>query len=411
MAIYDRWYLTKRAPDGSRIRSTEYGCEKRWQVRYRDTNGKQRKRNFAKKEGKDPARHAAAFDAKITAELNAGTYIDPDAGQVTLRSRTELWRAGLTSDASTLETIDKRLHWITRAGIADNTMAELSKHPSMMQAWIKSMEPHLSAGAIRNVFGDARAIFNAAVDDGIIVRNPLNARSVRRPSVPKKKIVPWTLQQVEAAWAALPGRYAAIPVLVAGCGHRQGEAFGIAVEDVDFLGREVHIVRQVRIIRGRLVFSPPKGGKTRTVPLSEAVALRLSAHIAKHPPVEVELPWVEQGNPNAPPVKAWLLFTTARRNAIYKNSFNAPWRQARIAAGVKDSRENGLHVLRHTAASAWLAHLVDIRTVAEYLGHEDPGFTLRTYSHLMPNAADRARKAMDAFFEQSALDVPSDEAK
>ncbi len=55
-------------------------------------------------------------------------------------------------------------------------------------------------------------------------------------------------------------------------------------------------------------------------------------------------------------------------------------------------------MLRHTAASAWLGAGVDIRTVAEYLGHEDPGFTLRTYTHLMPDAADRARKAMDAFF-------------
>jgi len=48
--------------------------------------------------------------------------------------------------------------------------------------------------------------------------------------------------------------------------------------------------------------------------------------------------------------------------------------------------------------------------VAEYLGHTDPGFTLRTYTHLMPDAADRAREAMDVFFEAgagSALDVPS----
>ncbi|OPG11525.1 tyrosine-type recombinase/integrase [Microbispora sp. GKU 823] len=52
----------------------------------------------------------------------------------------------------------------------------------------------------------------------------------------------------------------------------------------------------------------------------------------------------------------------------------------------------------HTAASAWLSAGVDIRTVAEYLGHADPSFTLRTYTHLMPNAADRARKAMDTFF-------------
>jgi hypothetical protein len=58
---------------------------------------------------------------------------------------------------------------------------------------------------------------------------------------------------------------------------------------------------------------------------------------------------------------------------------------------------------------------VDIRTVAEFLGHNDPGFTLRTYTHLLPDAADRARKAMDAFFApslaeaSSALTVPSED--
>ncbi|GAB3892694.1 hypothetical protein GCM10027612_40670 [Microbispora bryophytorum subsp. camponoti] len=53
-----------------------------------------------------------------------------------------------------------------------------------------------------------------------------------------------------------------------------------------------------------------------------------------------------------------------------------------------------------------------IDTVAEYLGHADPCLTLRTYTHLMPNAADRARRAVDAFFTReptrpSALIVPS----
>jgi hypothetical protein len=30
-----------------------------------------------------------------------------------------------------------------------------------------------------------------------------------------------------------------------------------------------------------------------------------------------------------------------------------------------------------------------------YLGHADPGFTLRTYTHLMPAAEDRAWQAVD----------------
>jgi integrase len=35
------------------------------------------------------------------------------------------------------------------------------------------------------------------------------------------------------------------------------------------------------------------------------------------------------------------------------------------------------------------------KAVAEYLGHSDPGFTLRTYTHLLPSSEQRTRQAVD----------------
>jgi len=55
-----------------------------------------------------------------------------------------------------------------------------------------------------------------------------------------------------------------------------------------------------------------------------------------------------------------------------------------------------MHALRHHYASVLLDGGVSIRAVSEYLGHHDPGFTLRTYAHLMPESEDRARDAIDA---------------
>ncbi len=110
---------------------------------------------------------------------------------------------------------------------------------------------------------------------------------------------------------------------------RQGEVFALAVHDVDFLRRVVHVRRHVRMVLNR----------------------------------------------------------------NYVNSYL--WKPALKAASVPQTRENGFHALRHHFASVLLANGVDIRAMATYLGHSDPGFTHCVYTHLMPDTADRMRAAVD----------------
>ncbi|MEU9380779.1 DUF5959 family protein [Streptomyces sp. NPDC048279] len=58
------------------------------------------------------------------------------------------------------------------------------------------------------------------------------------------------------------------------------------------------------------------------------------------------------------------------------------------------AREHGMHALRHIYASGLLDAGESIKAVSEYLGHSDPGPTLKVYAHLMPSSRDRARKAI-----------------
>ncbi|MDT5036690.1 MAG: hypothetical protein QOE03_1875, partial [Micromonosporaceae bacterium] len=60
--------------------------------------------------------------------------------------------------------------------------------------------------------------------------------------------------------------------------------------------------------------------------------------------------------------------------------------------------ENGMHALRHFYASVLLDGGESIKALAAYLGHSDPGFTLRTYTHLMPSSEERTRRAVDRMF-------------
>ncbi|HEX3614512.1 MAG TPA: tyrosine-type recombinase/integrase [Sporichthyaceae bacterium] len=71
------------------------------------------------------------------------------------------------------------------------------------------------------------------------------------------------------------------------------------------------------------------------------------------------------------------------------------WKPALEAAGIEPTRANGMHALRHFYASTLLDAGESIKAVSEHLGHADAGFTLRTYTHLMPNSEERTKKAVD----------------
>lgn len=147
----------------------------------------------------------------------------------------------------------------------------------------------------------------------------------------------------------------------AGCGLRQGEVFGPAVEDVDFLGGVVHVVRQVELLqRHRPAFAPPKGGRKRDVPLPEPVAFALAAHPKRHPAVEITLPWKTL---DGPPVTASLVFTGPTGLALDRNFFNdRVGRPALRTADVETGRHDGTHALRHFYAAVLLDAGESIKT-------------------------------------------------
>ncbi|HVL97901.1 MAG TPA: tyrosine-type recombinase/integrase [Egibacteraceae bacterium] len=97
------------------------------------------------------------------------------------------------------------------------------------------------------------------------------------------------------------------------------------------------------------------------------------------------------------------VFVTREGGPLTRRHYNVNvWKPALVGAGVEPTRANGMHALRHHYASVLLDGGVSIRALAEYLGHADPGFTLRTYTHLMPSSEDRAREAVDAALSRLA---------
>jgi integrase len=380
-------------------RGARRGTGRRWRARYIDPDGRERSRSFDRKVD------AERFLAEIEHSKIVGSYRDPDAGRITLRKYAAGWVEGYPADSSRGEHIRRHLRLHILPGLGSVQLSHLEQRPSVVQQFFSGLP--MGDGGASQVAITLQTILNAAVDDGLIGRNPCKARSVRMPRQPKKKITPWTAAQIRTLRAGLPPQWQVVTDCGVGLGLRQGEIFGLAVDAVGFLQRRVRVVRQVKRVGGRLWFALPKGGKERDVPLPESVSLALAAHMEAYPPVEVTLPWNEPRNPkrHGKPVTAALLLS---RNGgpVLPSTFNTgSWIPARNAAGMTDG---GLHQLRHYYASALLAGGVDVKALSEYLGHHDPAITLRIYAHLMPSAEGRALRAIEAAFAEadSAGDGP-----
>ena len=107
--------------------------------------------------------------------------------------------------------------------------------PSTIQGWIRQLQQRgLAEIYRRTIFANVSGVFTAALDDERIRRNPCAARSVSRPRGEYPKITPWTSERVVAVREALGERYRLALSVGAGCGLRQGEAFGLSIDDIDF---------------------------------------------------------------------------------------------------------------------------------------------------------------------------------
>jgi len=344
--------------------------ETTWQARYRDEAGKQVTRRFSRKID------AQRWVDEVTAAVVSGQYIDPKAGQVTLRDFAEGWRKIQAHRPTTVLHVETTLRRHIYPSLGHRPLAEI--RPSEVQALVKKLADHLQPTTIRVVHRYLSSIFNAAVADRLIAVSP--SRGTRLPKAETRRLEPLATDVVRGLVDCVPPRYSALVVLAAGTGMRQGEVFGLTLDHVDFLRRRLVVDRQLVLLPDRAPYlAPPKtASSVRTIPLPEVVLTALAAHIAEFP----------SSDPRG------LIFTTDSGEGIRRTKFSAHvWRPAVRAAQAPAGTR--FHELRHYYASLLIRHGESVKTVQARLGHANAAETLDTYSHLWPDSDDRTRRAVD----------------
>ncbi|GAA3143291.1 hypothetical protein GCM10010466_37840 [Planomonospora alba] len=391
MTVYDRWHKSRPKPgeptckEHRRVPTNVHGTGERWQVRWRDDRGEQRKRNFTKKSD------AESFDAETKANIDKGVSLDMAAGRERVKDAAAKWRAHLLHRGSTSERMDRVFRLHVDPILGHLRMAQV--RPSHIRAWVKDRSQVLAPSTLGVVYSNLASFFAAAVADRVISVSP--CLGVRLPSAEERRQFIPTPEQVHILAESLPPRFAAVVYLAAGCGLRGGEVFGLELDQVDLKRREVDVSQQMVSVGGRSPYLGPPKTRTsmRTVELPEVVCAALAVHLKRFEPVEIEVD--DETDPRSPRRRtARLLFTTNMLLPVHRSTWAHIWAPAARAAGIP--KGTGLHVLRHYFATLLIHRGASVKTVQLALGHSTPTVTLNTYVGEWPEAQERTRALVDS---------------
>jgi len=348
-----------------------------YDVRFGDPDGRQRKRTFRKKGDAD------RFAATVEADKLRGNYVD-HSDRTTVVEYARSWAADRPHRPTTARRVSSLIEThIAGTKLGDRRLSAV--RPSEVQAWASDRAQVLAPGTMRSLLSLLRSIYASAVLDRLAASSPVVRVALPRHERPR--VVPLTVDQVQAVAGAMPARNKAMVITQAGLGLRIGELLALRVQDVDFLRRTARVEWQ--IVPKATERSDPKTPRSRrTIPLPQVVGDALAAHIAEFPPgADGTLFTSRNGTP-------------ARHDYYGSVIFKAAAKRAGLPEGTTS------HDLRHHYASVLLAAGESVVAVAERLGHENASLVLSTYGHLMPDSEERTRRAVDEAW--CAITVPSD---
>jgi integrase len=337
----------------------------RWCAKYKDARGSWR---YLYRKSKGEARKALRAALKDRDEgivppskMTVGVYLDE-------------WLEDMRG------TVSHRT-WVTREGFVRNHIRPAigTKKLSTLTAddagrlYKRKLAEGLATSSVKRIHELLKQGFREAVRLNYISRNPLD--DVRPPKQHTREMEVLTLQQVRRLLGTVRGqRWEDVFVLGAACGLRIGEALSLRYEDLDLAEGTISIRRTLWKYN---VYPPKTPSSRRTVKLPQ-VALDALKRLSEN---------------NDYPSEGWL-FPSKNGNPTAPESFwYWGWKRMLQEAGLPESLT--FHQLRHGAASLLLNQNVPVLGVSRYLGHANPGITMKVYAHLIDGTSGMAATGMD----------------
>jgi integrase len=250
--------------------------------------------------------------------------------------------------------------------------------PDGLQLFFNRKGEKLSPQSVINLRSMLRAALNQAIEWGYLTKNPVS--KTKPPKREHRQMHVLSQEQARQLLHAAEGdRLYALYSVALALGLRLGEALALHWTDIDFEGNRLH-VRHTLVRDGKeLVRGDPKtAGSSRSILMPAVLGGTLRTH---------------QKNQHALGIVTPFVFSTSTGKPIDPRSVSRTFKRLKKRSGLPAGLR--FHDLRHSSATLLLARGVNVKVIAELLGHSNVNLLLTVYSHVLPQMRDEAAAVMN----------------
>ena len=324
---------------------------------------------------------ARAFKAKIEADIQKSTYVDPRSGKVPfgewaeqcLEARLHLRPASRARDESYM-----RNHVLP--AFSHLPLAGISK--LRVQAWVRKLhEGGLAPATVRECHRLLQGALSEAVDARLIPESP--CRNISLPRIAHQEQRYLAPDQVERLTEVVDPTFRALVYCAVYLGCRWGELVGLKRDNLNLLKREVRIVGSLEEVNGgpRYVEETKTSASRRTLSIPPFLAEELGVHLQRAP-------------------ESAFVFTGGKGALLRRSNFRKRYWKPAVNRAELDP-ELRFHDLRHSCASILISRGAHPKEIQARLGHASITTTLDRYGHLLPSLGSQLDESLEVVFREA----------